>query len=184
MGNILVPIIIVIAVIIIGIVIWYISTGNKFARYIVKIEEAESNIGVALEKRFDLLTKLFDVAKGYADFEKETMVETIRMRSGGSIKESMEADKQIAEGFKAINVVAENYPQLRANETFIELQKAARDTEDHLQAARRLYNANISAFNQSIVVFPSSIVANNKGYTKRPMYEVEETKRQDVSLKF
>jgi LemA protein len=83
-----------------------------------------------------------------------------------------------------LNIVAENYPELRSAENFRQLQAAIVDAEDHLQAARRVYNMNVSSFNQSIVVFPSSIIANAQKHTAREFFEAEETKRADVKMAF
>ena len=83
-----------------------------------------------------------------------------------------------------LNVVVEQYPQLRASENFAKLQNASAEVEENLQAARRVYNANVSYYNQKIVVFPSSMIANWKGFTKRDFFEAEASKRQDVEFKF
>ena len=83
-----------------------------------------------------------------------------------------------------IRVLAENYPQLKADNTFVQLQKAIVDVEEHLQAARRLYNSNVNRYNSKIVVFPNSIVANGMGAVKRELFVAEEYKRQDVKMQF
>jgi len=83
---------------------------------------------------------------------------------------------------KQLNVIAEGYPELRSSENYRQLQDAIVDAEDHLQAARRVYNMNVSAFNQSIVQFPASIIANRAGHTPREFFEIEEKKRADVKI--
>ena len=85
---------------------------------------------------------------------------------------------------KNINIVMERYPELKADKTFAQLNSAVMDIEDNLQAARRVYNSNVRALNEAIVVFPSSFVANKKGITKRDFFEAEEQKRQDVKMDF
>ncbi|MCQ2478103.1 MAG: LemA family protein [Clostridia bacterium] len=155
----------------------YISILNKLSRAQVKIDEAESGIDVALTKRYDVLTKQLDIVKGYAKHESETIEKVIELRRGMPIEEKSAALAQMNDMQKSINVVAEAYPELRSSENFKSLQASVNDTEEHLQAARRAYNANVSAYNQMIVVFPSSIVANLKGLTKRDFFVAEETKR-------
>lgn len=162
----------------------YVSILNKLSRAQVKIDEAESGIDVALTKRYDVLTKQLDIVKGYAKHESETIEKVIELRRGMPIEEKSAALAQMNDMQKSINVVAEAYPELRSSENFKSLQASVNDTEEHLQAARRAYNANVSAYNQMIVVFPSSIVANLKGLTKRDFFEAEETKRADVKMDF
>ena len=164
------------------IVVWYISTSNKLNRAVVKIDEALSGIDVALTKRYDVLTKMIDVVKSYAKHEKETLFEVIKLRKDMSIKERNDANRAMDENFRKINVVAESYPELKSSENYKTLQQSIADVEEHLQAARRLYNANVSAYNQKIVTFPSSIVANSKGFNKKEFFEIEDSKRKDIKM--
>lgn len=172
---------IVVAVLLI-LVIWYISTSNKLNRSVVKIDEATSGIDVALEKRYDVLTKMIDVVKGYAKHEKETLFEVIKLREGMSMKERNEANSAMDESFKKINVLAESYPELKSSENYKTLQQSIADVEEHLQAARRLYNSNVSSYNQLLVSFPASIVAKNKGMVKEDFFEANEAKKEDVKI--
>lgn len=175
---------IIIGVVVLVIVIWYISTSNALNRAVVKIDEADSGIDVALTKRYDVLTKMLETVKGYAKHEKETIVESINLRKGMTLPEKTEINNKMTDAFTKLNVVAENYPDLKASENFKALQLSIADVEEHLQAARRLYNANVSTFNQMIVTFPTNIIANSKGLTKKDFFEVEENKKQDVEIKF
>lgn len=171
-------------ILIIIVLIWYISTMNNLRRAEVKIHEALSDIDVALLKRYDVLTKLYDICKGYMKYEKETILETINLRSGMSMKDRSSAINDLNDASNFINVVAENYPELRSSENFKQLQVSVMDVEEHLQAARRLYNSNVSYLNQRIVSFPSSIVARNLGMTSKEFFETEEDKKQDVRMDF
>lgn len=175
-------IIIVLIVLIIIFSAWYISISNKLNRAVVKIDEALSGIDVALTKRYDVLTKMIDVVKGYAKHEKETLFDIVNLRSGMSIKEKSDANRIMDENIKKINVVAENYPELKSNENYKTLQLAISDVEEHLQAARRLYNANVSLYNQLLVSFPSSFIAKNKGMVNKDFFEADETKKNDVKI--
>lgn len=170
--------------IIVILVIAYISIANNLARAVVKIDEAESGIDVALTKRYDVLTKQLDITKAYAKHEKETLEAVINLRKGMTMAEKSAAVTEMNRVQERINIVAENYPELRSSENFRALQISVNDVEEHLQAARRAYNANVSAYNQMLVVFPSSMVANMKHLTRREFFEAEEAKRADVKMEF
>jgi LemA protein len=170
------------AAVILGVIIWAVSTSNKFKAMLVKIREADSGIDVALTKRFDTLTKLLDVVRAYAKHEAGLIAETIKLRSGMGLAERAEAHRQMDAAERQLNVVAEAYPELRSNENFKQLQTAIVEAEDHLQGARRVYNMNVSVFNQSIVQFPASIIANGAKYTPQPFFEAEQSKREDVKI--
>lgn len=177
-------VLIVVGVIALIIIIWYISVSNAFNRDIIKIDEADSGIDVALTKRYDVLTKMIAICKGYAKHEKETITDTIKYRKGMSMEERAEANNKMTETFGKINVLAEAYPDLKASENFKTLQQSVTDVEEHLQAARRLYNSNISSYNQRVVTFPSSMVASTKGLAKREFFEAEDAKKEDVKIEF
>ena len=178
----LTTVLIIAAVVLVIIGIWYISVSNKLNRAVVKIDESLSGIDVALTKRYDVLTKMIDVVKAYAKHEKETLFEVINLRKDMSIQERNEANKAMDENFKKINVVAENYPELKSSENYKTLQQSIADVEEHLQAARRLYNSNVSLFNQLLVTFPTSGVAKSKGLAKKDFFEADATKKEDVKI--
>lgn len=173
----------VLVVVILG-VAWWIVTSNDFKRKETKIYEALSNIEVALEKRYDMLTKLRDAAKAYLTHEVEVFSKVIELRKGMSAAELGAADAEMTAWRNRLFAVAENYPNLRSSNVFVQLENGIRDTEDHLQAARRLFNSNVSAYNQAIIVFPPSIVANVEKRSQRAFYEVDDYKQQDVEMKF
>lgn len=99
-----------------------------------------------------------------------------------SIQEINDANKAMDENFKKINIVAENYPELKSSENYKTLQQSIADVEEHLQASRRLYNSNVSLFNQMLVTFPTSSIAKSKGLTKKDFFEADETKKEDVKI--
>jgi hypothetical protein len=172
---------ILIAVVVV-IIIWYISTSNKLNRSVVKIDEALSGIDVALTKRYDVLTKMIEVVKSYAKHEKETLFEVIKLRKDMSIKERNDVNRTMDENFRKINVIAESYPELKSSENYKTLQQSIADVEEHLQAARRLYNSNVSLYNQLLVSFPTSSIAKSKGMTKKEFFEADEVKKEDVKI--
>jgi LemA protein len=177
----------VIVLLFIIIISWWISAANRLRREQVKIDEAASGIDVALTKRFDLLTKEVATVKGYAKHESETLTNVIGMRkpaSNASMKEKADFSNAVTKAFDSINVVAEAYPDLKANTNFLNLQNQISEVEEQLQASRRVYNSNVSVFNQEIIVFPTSIVARHYHFEKRDFFEAEEAKRADVKIDF
>lgn len=168
-------------------IVWVISTTNTFRRMLVKIDESESSIDVALTKRYDLLTKMLAATKGYMKHEQETLTKIVQMRQpahAAPIGEKQEFANELSKGLQAINVVVEQYPDLKASKNVEQLQNAVFDVEENLQASRRVYNANVSYYNQKVVVFPSSIIANWKNFTKKDFFEADAVKREDVKFDF
>ena len=177
-------IVIIVAVVILVPVIWWIHTSNRFKRMDIKISESLSGIEVALTKRYDMLTKLLDVAKGYKQHEAELFTEVIKLRKGMSVSELNNEAAKMDHLASNLNLVAEAYPELRSSDVFGELQAGIRDAEEHLQAARRLYNSNVTAFNTAVRVFPSSVVAKSQNALEREFFVAEDVKRDDVTMKF
>ncbi len=176
--------VVLVVVIIIG---WVISTVNSFRRMLVKIDESESSIDIALTKRFDLLTKMFSATKGYMKHEKDTLIKVVEMRQpphGASIQEKQEFANEVSRGLQALNVVVEQYPDLKASQNVAKLQDATVEVEENLQASRRVYNSNVSYYNQKVVVFPSNIIANWKKFEKRDFFEADAVKKEDVKFDF
>lgn len=163
--------------------IWYISTLNKLNRAIIKIDEADSGIDVALTKRYDVLTKMVDVVKGYSKYEKETLFEIINLRKSMTLEEKKKENVKMTHNLEKINLVVENYPELKANENYKILQQSIFDVEEHLQAARRLYNSNVSVYNQMIATFPTNIVAKSKSMIEKDFFEAVEVKKENVKIK-
>ena len=163
-------------------VLWAVKTSNNIKRMEIKVDEAFSGIEVALTKRYDMLTKMLDVCKGFMKHESELFSKVISLRRGMSLGEMGEADREMGELTGRLFAVAENYPELRSAHVFAELQQGIRDAEEHLQAARRLYNASVSSYNAAIAVFPDSLLA--RGRSPREFFEAEDAKREDVKVQF
>jgi LemA protein len=181
----MIVLLIILLIIAIVIVSKVIKASNRFKVMQVKINEADAGIGVALQKRFDTLTKLMQTVKAYAKHEVDTLTKMVELRqglSGASIAEKSDYAHKLDNAAAQIQVVAESYPELRSSENYRQFQDAILDSEDHLQAARRLYNNNVSAFNQAIVVFPASIIASAMSLVPLEFFEIEEVKRQDVTI--
>ena len=163
-------------------VVWAVKTSNNIKRMEIKVDEAFSGIEVALTKRYDMLTKMLDVCKGFMKHESELFSKVISLRQGMSLGEMGKADREMGELTGRLFAVAENYPELRSAQVFAELQQGVHDAEEHLQAARRLYNASVSSYNAAIAVFPDSLLA--RGRSPREFFEAEDAKREDVKVQF
>lgn len=129
-----------------------------------------------------MLTKMMNVAKGYAKHEKELFSEVVNLRQGMEIGELNDASRKMDKMTDAINLTAENYPELRSSDVFVELQQGIFDAEEHLQAARRLYNSNVTAYNTAISMFPAKLLAGRR--TPKEVFVAEEYKKNDVAMDF
>ena len=173
---------IIIFIIVILIVGWLLKTTNRFQRKEIRVQESLSGIEVALTKRYDLLTKMIDTAKGYMEHERELFTKTIALRRGMSVGELTEVNQEIDTLSGRFFAVAEGYPELRSSEVFVELQRGIRDAEEHLQAARRLYNASVAEYNTAISVYPAKLLAGDR--KPKEFFAAEEGKRKDVKMTF
>ena len=163
---------------------WVVVSYNGLVKSKLLVENNFSQIKIQCKKRFDLVPNLVETVKGFAAHEKELFTQVIELRRGMGIAEMNEKSGQLDAMSARINAVAENYPELRSAEIFRELQSGIRDAEQHLQAARRLYNSNVSIFNQLLVTFPKSIVASNMRLTKQIFFKADEAKKEDVKMEF
>jgi len=178
------PYILALSAVILILLIWWIATSNKFRQLLVKIDEASSGIDIALTKRYDTLTKLLDITKGYAKHEVETLEKIVNLRKGMSVSEKSDVNEKLDNIHNKISVIAESYPDLKSSENFRQLQVTTADVEEHLQAARRLYNSNVSLLNQLIATFPQSLVAKAMHLAKQDFFAAEEVKKADVVMNF
>mgnify|MGYP001778422583 CR=1 FL=1 len=174
--------VIILAAIVLIAIVWVIATVNNFKRLEIKIDEALSGIEVALEKRYDMLTKLMDTAKGYMAHENDIFTKVVNLRKGMSVRDLITTDVQLSDMAGRLFAVAEAYPELRSSQVFVELSEGIRDAEEHLQAARRVYNSNVTAYNTAISMFPASLLAG--GRTQKDFYEAEDAKHEDVKISF
>ena len=161
---------------------WCVRTVNGFKKKEIRVQEGLSGVEVALTKRFDMLTKMLDTAKGYMAHESELFTKVIELRRGMSVAEMNDAQQQMDALSGRFFAVAENYPALRSSEVFAELQRGIRDAEEHLQAARRLYNSNVTAYNTAIAMFPAKILAGS--HQPKEFFAADAGKREDVKMTF
>lgn len=170
-------ILIIVGIILLIIICKYINTLNSLKKLSLKVDEALSGIDVALSKRYNVLSKMVETVKGYTKHEKEILFKTIEMRSNMNLSELKNAKNEMDENINQINMIIEKYPDLKANENFLALQKAIIDAEEHLQAARRLYNSNTSLYNEKVITFPSLIVAKIHHFKQNEYFEIEEKEK-------
>lgn len=171
------------------VVVLAIFAYNSLIRKSIRVKEAWADIDVQLKRRYDLVPNLVESVKGYMTHEKDvfqkvTEARTRAMEASGG-EEKIKAENQFSQTLKTLFAVAENYPDLKANQSFIELQKELVDTEDKIQAARRFYNSNVRDFNIAIKVFPRNLLAGIFGFKPEPLFEITEaTEREAVKVKF
>lgn len=182
----------IIVAIIVVIAIYLIALYNSLVRLKQRVGEATSDIDVQLKRRYDLIPNLVETVKGYAAHEQATLEKVIVARnaamashgSGDQAKE-IQAENELSSTLKSIFALAESYPDLKANQNFLELQRELTDTEDKIQAARRFFNANVRDFNTRIQVFPGNLIAGTFGFTSLEFFEVEGAKeRENIAVKF
>lgn len=182
----------IIGIVIAALAFIVIGLYNSLIRLKNRVDEAWSDIDVQLKRRHDLIPNLVETVKGYAAHEKETLEKVISARnkameaqSGGSAQEQAEAENMLSSTLKSIFALSEAYPDLKANQNFLELQRELRDTEDKIQASRRFYNGNVRDFNTKLQIFPTNIIGNMLGFKDREYFEIEDAQeRENVSVKF
>ena len=161
---------------------------NGLIRSRVRTREAWSGIDVQLKRRASLIPNLVETVKGYAAHEKEVLENVTRARAmleqAGGAEQAAQADNVLTGALRSLFAVAENYPQLRANENFLALQGELSDIEEKIAFARQFYNRNVLDFNTRIQVVPSVIIANMFNFERFEFFEVEETARDDVQVSF
>ena len=179
-----------IALIIIAvIVIFLIAMYNGLVTARLKVKNAWSQIDVQLQRRFDLIPNLVDTVKGYMKHENETLTKIAELRTAwagaNTVGEKAQLDNQLSETLKTIMAVSENYPDLKANQNFSELQEELRNTENKISYSRQFYNDTVTMYNTKIAVFPSNIIASLFKFGEEELFEVEdEETRKNVKVDF
>jgi LemA protein len=156
---------------------------NRFVSQRQLIRDAWANIDTELRRRYDLIPNLVETVKGYAAHERGVFEEVTRARSAavaatGSPAEQAAAEGPFVQALRQLFAVAENYPDLKANQNFLALQQELANTEDRLQTARRFYNANVRDYNQRVQQFPSMLIARAFGFREEEFFEIEEAIRE------
>lgn len=172
-------------------VVWAIFAYNNFVRMVNRAKEAWADIDVQLKRRYDLIPNLIETVKGYVTHERATLEAVTAARvaamDAGSLQEKGRAENMLTDALKSLFAVAEAYPDLKANQNFLELQRELSDTENKIQAARRFYNTNVRDLNIAIESFPGNVIAGVFNFEARDFFELEageEAARQPVAVKF
>jgi len=157
---------------------WIAASYNGFIRLRTRAEEAWSDIDVQLKRRYDLIPNLIDTVKGYMNHERETLESVTKARTAamgaGTVGEQAASENMLTDALKSLFAVSESYPDLKANENFLELQRELTDTENKIQASRRFYNTNVRDLNIKIESFPSNVIAGIFKFVKREFFELAE----------
>ncbi len=180
---------IILVVVVLLIVILFVSCYNKLVRLRMVTEEAFSTMDVYLKKRFDLIPNLVETVKGYAAHEKETFSEVINFRNANyssmTPEEKIESSRAVSRSIPKIMALAENYPELKANENFAQLMSQLERTEADIANSRKYYNGAVKQYNIAVQSIPTNIIAGMFGFKEKAMYEVsDETERENVKVSF
>ena len=169
-------------------VLWLAGMYNSLIKLRNRTEEAWSDIDVQLKRRYDLIPNLISTVKGYAAHEKDLLEKVTQARTSAmdasGVHDKQEAENMLSGTLKSLFAVTENYPDLKANQNFLELQRELTDTEDKIQAARRFYNGNVRDLNTKIETIPTNIMASMISLSKREFFEAEEAEKEVVKVEF
>ncbi len=171
------------------VVAWIVISYNTFVTMVMRAKEAWADIDVQLKRRYDLIPNIIDTVKGYASHEKNvfesvTAARTHAMDAGG-LAERAVAENQLSQTLKSLFAVAEAYPDLKANQNFLELQRELSDTENKIQASRRFYNGNVRDLNTALQHFPGNVIASIFHFEQREFFELDdEAAREPVKVSF
>jgi LemA protein len=170
------------------IAIFFVSTYNGLVVARNKVRDQFSQIDVQLKKRFDLIPNLVETVKGYAKHEKGTFEDVVKARNtyltANTVEEKGEADKQMTAALNKLFALAESYPELKANENFLDLQAQLKEVEEKISYARQFYNDSVLAYNNKCEMVPSNIIAGMFHFEKEKFFEASEEDRKNVKVEF
>ena len=180
---------IVIGVIVLLVLLWVAVTYNTLVRVRQLCGESWSGIDTELKRRYDLIPNLVSTVQGYAQHEKDVLQRVVEARtravaSTGSPASQAKDENVLVGLLRQVFALAENYPDLKANQNFLQLQRELANTEDRIQAARRFYNANVRDLNTRIQVFPSNMIAGMFGFQQQEFFEIDPAVREAPQVKF
>jgi LemA protein len=179
----------IILAIVVVIALFVIGIYNNLVKARQKVKNAWSQIDVQLQRRFDLIPNIVETVKGYMTHESETLEKVTELRTtwanANSVEEKANLDNQLSGALKTIMAVSENYPDLKANQNFADLQNTLKETENKISFARQFYNDTVTMYNTKIEVFPDNIVASMFGFKAEALFNVDsEEARQNVKVDF
>jgi len=176
--------------IVVGIILlWLVYVFNSFIRLKYRAKEAWADIEIQLKRRYDLIPNVVETVKGYVRHERGTLEKVTEARTkamnADGLHEKAGAENMLSNTLKTLFAVSENYPDLKANANFLDLQRELADTENKIQAARRFYNGQVLELNTKIETFPSNIIARTFNFQKAEFFETkEELEREPVKVRF
>lgn len=178
-------ILLVVIILVIAVIIMY----NSLVSSKVKVDNAWSQIDVQLQRRFDLIPNFVETVKGYATHETETLEKVTQLRTSwakaDTVAEKANLDNQLSSALKTIMAVSENYPDLKANQNFMQLAEELRNTENRIAFSRQFYNDSATMYNQKLLMFPTNIIANMFHFEQRELFEVQnEEAKNNVKVDF
>ena len=178
-------ILLVVIILVIAVIIMY----NSLVSSKVKVDNAWSQIDVQLQRRFDLIPNFVETVKGYATHETETLEKVTQLRTSwakaDTVAEKANLDNQLSSALKTIMAVSENYPDLKANQNFMQLAEELRNTENKIAFSRQFYNDSATMYNQKLLMFPTNIIANMFHFEQRELFEVQnEEAKNNVKVDF
>jgi len=181
--------VIIVIVVVVVLVLILVGMYNSLVKLRNTVEEAFSTMDVYMKKRFDLIPNLVETVKGYAAHEKDTLERVIQARnfaqSAGTPEDRIQGENQLTGALKNLFAISEGYPQLRANENFMDLQRQLRDVEEDIANARKYYNGAVRMYNTKTEVFPSALIASMFHFARKPLYEIADAaERENVKVQF
>lgn len=181
-------VLIVLGILLVLFLLWAVGKRNGFVKLVNDVDEGFATIDVYLKKRYDLIPNLLETVKGYMKHEKGTFESVVKARAlamNAAPENKAEAENMLSGTLKSLFALAENYPELKANTQFSELQGQLKAIETELSQARKYYNAVVKNFNTRIQIFPDNIVANMMKLKKRPYFELDSAEeRKNVKISF
>lgn len=179
----------IVLITIIALVIWLISTYNTFVKMRNNVEEGFSTMDVYMKKRYDLIPNLVETVKGYAKHENDTLEKVMAARYGAmnsaTVEQRLDNENVLQGALKSLFAVAENYPNLKADQNFQDLQNTLKTLEEEIANSRKYYNGTVKVYNTKREMFPSNIVAKWFKFDKKPLFEVDSAEeRKTVKVSF
>jgi LemA protein len=179
---------IILLIIVVLVVLFVVSLYNSLIQLRNRVKNAWSQIDVQLNRRADLIPNLVETVKGYAKHEKTVFEKVTEARSGlmnaKTVQETAEANNMLTDTLKSLFAVAENYPELKANENFLKLQSQLEETENKIAYSRQFYNDTVLMYNNKCQMFPSNLLASSFNFQEAEFFEIEETKKEVPKVEF
>ncbi|MBP7671207.1 LemA family protein [Candidatus Gracilibacteria bacterium] len=178
----------ILLLLIVAVVAFLVFVYNNLVKLKNKVDEGWADIDTQLKRRYDLLPNLVETVKGYAAHESQTFENVVQARSAAmnaqTVAEKEQAENMITGALKTIFALAENYPDLKANQNFLNLQNTLKEIEEHIQMSRRYYNGTVRDFNTTTQIFPNNLVASKLGFKDREFFQANEEEKQNVAVNF